>query len=129
MAAPPAPEAFASFVAGIASRLSSALPVATGLSAGTGLLVGLEACFVPELTPAVGELDGVFAVGVVAGDDGVVDVPDEPLLGAGLPDGGVPLDDMPPDGDVLGEQLGVDDPVDPPLELPYGVVTPPLGPV
>lgn len=111
VAAPPTPEAFA-------SRLSSALPVATGLSAGTGLLVGLEAWFAPELTPAVGELDGVFAVGVVADVDGVDGVVDG-LLGAGLPDDG----GVPPDGDVLGEQLGVDGPVDPPLE-PYGVVTP-----
>lgn len=106
------------------------MPVATGLSAGTGLLVGFEAWFVPELSPAVGELDGVFAAGVVTGVDGVDgDVLDVVPLGAGLPDGGAPLDDVLPDGDVLGEQLGVDDPVDPPFELPYGVVTPPLGPV
>lgn len=43
MTAARTPEASASFVAAIAPGLSSALPVASGLSAGTALLAGAEA--------------------------------------------------------------------------------------
>lgn len=111
-----------------ASGLSSALPVAAGLSAATGLLAR-PAC---ELPTTVGELDGVTCAGVVPDDEGDVGVTDE-VLGDGLPDDEyVLLDDgLPDDGglavpDAVGWQLGVGDPIGPPPCWPDCVVTPPL---
>lgn len=114
------------------------MPVASGLSAGTGAESLPGGGLAPDPPLAVGEFDGVFCAGDVPDEVGVVDggvlvgVP----LGDVLPDmDGLPLGDVLPDGDVLGdtdpvgEQLGVV-PVDPPPRWPPGVVPPwPLVPV
>jgi hypothetical protein len=84
-----------------------------------------------EPPPTVGELVGVFGVGVDVGEGGVLD---GVVVGDGLPDDvGVPLGDGLPDGDVLGEVDGVGEqvgvgPVEPPW-LPWldGAVPPPVG--
>ena len=144
---PPAVEVRASTVAAIASGLSSAFPVASGLSAGAGLSAAAQppawaqaAAGTPAADvgpPGVGELVGVFCVGVVDVDGGGVLV--GVVVGEGLPDDdGVVVGDGLPDGDVVGEpdgvgeQLGVVAPVEPPpplLPWPDGVVPPPVVPV
>lgn len=79
------------------------------------------------MTLTCGGIDGVFAIGVVADDDGGVTVND--VL---LDDGGDTVDGVLPDGAVLGEieavgeQVGVDGPVYPLLELPLGEMPPVL---
>lgn len=116
------------------ARLSSALPVALGLSAGAGPVA--SAGLGPASAPAVGELDGVLSAGVVSDEtavDGTVGVPVS--VCDGLPvSGGVVVDDELLDGvvlgggelDAVGEQLGVVGPVDPPLlPWPDGAVLPP----
>ena len=129
----------------VASGLSSALPVASGLSAGAGLPADARplanAGLGPASAPTVGELDGVLSAGevpdVVVGVDaeldgvvGVIDVLVE-LGGVLLDDELVDGDEPGGDVDAVGEQLGVVDPVDPPLlPCPAGaVVPPPLVPV
>jgi len=99
------------------------LPVASGLSAGAGLLGGVGPDPEPDPEPpsAVGVLDAdadadAVEVAVLVGElvgVGLPDVDDGVLVGVGLPD-----DDGLPELLAGGEQLGVDEPRGPP--------TPPL---